>query len=153
MSPEQARDLRHELRTPVNHLIGYAELLLEEDGLSPANAAQLEAIRSVARQVLALVPGLLAEDGTLAASAATLAGHVSELERAAAALRAEASALPMADVDRIESAARRLRELGARLADGGVGMARTAGVAQAARSGGRETILVVDGYLHDGSPR
>ena len=33
MTPEEARELRHELRTPVNHLIGYAELLLEEDEL------------------------------------------------------------------------------------------------------------------------
>lgn len=28
MNAEEARELRHELRTPVNHLIGYAELLM-----------------------------------------------------------------------------------------------------------------------------
>ena len=63
MNPEQARELRHELRTPVNHLIGYAELLLEEDGLTSANVAQLEGVRAVARQVLELVPGIIDADG------------------------------------------------------------------------------------------
>ncbi len=60
MSPEQERELRHELRTPVNHLIGYAELLLEEDGISATNTSNLESIRTVARQVLELVPYCLA---------------------------------------------------------------------------------------------
>ena len=61
MSPEQARELRHELRTPVNHLIGYAELLLEEAGISVGNTSHLESIRTVARQVLELVPVLLGD--------------------------------------------------------------------------------------------
>ena len=30
VTPEEASELRHELRTPVNHLMGYAELLLEK---------------------------------------------------------------------------------------------------------------------------
>jgi len=50
VNPEQARELRHELRTAVNHLIGYAELLLEDEGLTSASIAQLEGISVVARQ-------------------------------------------------------------------------------------------------------
>jgi len=30
MTAEQTRMLKHELRTPINHIIGYSELLLEE---------------------------------------------------------------------------------------------------------------------------
>ena len=52
MSPEEIRELRHELRTPVNHLIGYSELLLEEEDVDAAMVARLESVRSVARQVL-----------------------------------------------------------------------------------------------------
>ena len=29
---EDVRQLRHDLRTPVNHIVGYAELILEEIG-------------------------------------------------------------------------------------------------------------------------
>ena len=46
VTPEEARELRHELRTPVNHLIGYAELLLEEEDASEADVEALEAVRA-----------------------------------------------------------------------------------------------------------
>ena len=144
MSPEETRELRHELRTPVNHLIGYAELLLEEDGLEPSSAAHLEAIRSVARRVLELVPGMLADDGAPAESASLLRDHVRELENSAAALRSAPGALPLADLDRIVSAASRLGELAERLASGTAPRARHPGLAHAPRPGGLETILVVD---------
>ncbi len=144
MNPEQARELRHELRTPVNHLIGYAELLLEEEGVDPASATRLDAIRTVARQVLKLVPGLLAEDGSAAESARALAGHVREIQAAAAALRSAPGPLPASDLDRIAAAAARLGEFAGSLADGGISGPRHAGVAREPRQGGRETILVVD---------
>ena len=63
MTPDEIRELRHELRTPVNHLIGYSELLLEEDGITAATTQQLDAIRATARLVLELVPGLIADEG------------------------------------------------------------------------------------------
>ena len=144
MSPEEARELRHELRTPVNHLIGYTELLLEEDGIPPASAVQLESIRSVARQVLELVPGMLAEDGTPGDSARALGAHVRELESTAAALRAAPGALPVADLDRLVSAAARLGELAQRLTTGSLTATRNSGAPQAPVAGDLETILVVD---------
>ena len=64
VTPDEARELRHELRTPVNHLIGYAELLLEEEDVSEADVEVLEAVRARARDVLELVPGLLGDDAT-----------------------------------------------------------------------------------------
>ena len=120
MTPEQVRELRHELRTPVNHLIGYAELLLEEEGLTGANVAQLEGIRAVARQVLELVPGIIDADGNPGESAARLRAHVSELETSAAALRAAPGVLPIADLERLTAAAVRLGELARKLATGTV---------------------------------
>ena len=144
MDEAQTRELRHELRTPVNHLIGYAELLLEEEGLAPANTTQLESIRAVARQVLELVPGIINADGTPGESAARLRAHVSELEASTAALRASPGAFPPADLDRLTAAAVRLGELARRLATGAVASASVPGVAEALRPGRLETILVVD---------
>ena len=144
MDEAQTRELRHELRTPVNHLIGYAELLLEEEGLAPAGVAQLQSIRAVARQVLELMPGIINADGTLGESAARLRGHVGELEVSTAALRASPGALPPADLDRLTAAAARLGELARRLATGTVASASVPGVAEAPRPGRLETILVVD---------
>jgi adenylate cyclase len=144
MTPEQVRELRHELRTPVNHLIGYAELLLEEEGLTSTNVAQLEGIRAVARQVLELVPGIIDADGNAGESAARLRAHVSELEASTTALRAAHGALPRADLDRITAAAVRLGELARKLAAGTVASASQPGVAEPLRPGRLETVLVVD---------
>ena len=144
MNPEQARELRHELRTPVNHLIGYAELLLEEEGLTNAHVAQLEGVRAVARQVLELVPGIIDADGTPGESAARLRAHVSELETSTAALRAAPGVLPIADLERLAAAAVRLGELAQMLATGSIGGTANPGVVEAPRPGRLETILVVD---------
>ncbi len=144
MNPEQTRELRHELRTPVNHLIGYAELLLEEEGLAAASVAQLENIRAVARQVLELVPGIINADGTPGESAARLRAHVSELEVSTAALRAASGTLPAADLERLSAAAARLGELAHRLASGTVTRASDLGIVEAPRPGRLEMILVVD---------
>ena len=144
MNPEQARELRHELRTPVNHLIGYAELLLEEPGLPPASVTALEAIRSVARQVLELVPGMLDADGTPGESARLLRERVVELEASTAALRSAPGQLPLADLERLTSAASRLGELARKLGTGSLHASTSTGSAQAPRAGRLETVLVVD---------
>ena len=63
----QQRDLHqlyHELRTPVNHVIGYSELLKEqaqEQGLEASVLADLEKIRVAAANSLALVEAYLIE--------------------------------------------------------------------------------------------
>jgi adenylate cyclase len=60
-SAEIFRTLRHDLRTPINHIIGYSELLLEEAGdrnragLTP----DLRKIHAAGRQLLALLNELL----------------------------------------------------------------------------------------------
>ncbi|MGH7538359.1 MAG: protein kinase domain-containing protein [Gemmatimonadales bacterium] len=54
-------ELRHELRTPVNHIVGYAEMLLE-DATDPAlglRRAALEAALGGARDALALINSTL----------------------------------------------------------------------------------------------
>ena len=147
MTPEEARELRHELRTPVNHLIGYAELLLEEDDVNEADAEALKSVRSRAREVLELLPALLADapDAPVdtSASAASLAERVAQLQSLTGGL-AGGSALPTADVDRLSVAASRLAALATRLTDGPLLVAREVGDAAAPRPGRLETVLVVD---------
>ncbi|HKR56615.1 MAG TPA: histidine kinase dimerization/phospho-acceptor domain-containing protein, partial [Gemmatimonadales bacterium] len=49
--------LRHDLRTPVNHIVGYAEMLIE-DLEGPANAtrrAELESTIEAARDALKMI--------------------------------------------------------------------------------------------------
>jgi CheY-like chemotaxis protein len=61
LSPESLAELRHELRTPINHIVGYAEMLLEEAS-EPAQAerrAGLEAALAGARDALALINATL----------------------------------------------------------------------------------------------
>ena len=144
MTPEEVRELRHELRTPVNHLIGYTELLLEEEDIPAELVAQLEGVRSIARQVLELVPSMIEADGTPGEAAQRLRGHVGELERATAVLRATPGNLSMSDLDRLAAAALRLSELSARLGTGSIATAPAAAKVDAPLTGRLETILVVD---------
>jgi signal transduction histidine kinase len=51
MTVDEARHLRHELRVPVNHLFGYADLLLDEGDLPPGISTHLADVRSLAEQV------------------------------------------------------------------------------------------------------
>ena len=144
MTPEEARELRHELRTPVNHLIGYTELFLEEEGVEAGVTEQLEAIRVQARTMLTLVPQILAEDGTVADGATALADHADGLKAATLTLRAAPGALGSADLDRLVSAAERLVELSLRITTGSIGVERATGSIQEPRAGMHGTILVVD---------
>lgn len=57
--------LRHDLRTPINHILGYSELVAEEladDGVTSV-APDLEKIRHAARQLLTMVGDHLSEEG------------------------------------------------------------------------------------------
>jgi two-component system, NtrC family, sensor kinase len=106
-------ELRHSLRTPVNHILGYSEMLIE-DATALANAPLLEALReahSTARAILAAINAALANresvpSSEIAALCEQIRPLVSTIERSVAAARA-ASAPPewAADLDRIAHAA------------------------------------------------
>lgn len=51
------RVLAHELRTPINHIIGYSEMLLEDmaDAANPAGLRALHAIHATGKELLRLV--------------------------------------------------------------------------------------------------
>lgn len=57
--------MRHDLRTPVNHIIGYSEMLLEdaEEGANESSAADLKKIRSAAQELLGLINTRLVAGG------------------------------------------------------------------------------------------
>jgi CheY-like chemotaxis protein len=57
---EAVTELRHELRTPVNHIVGYAEMLLEDLGPDSAERrSALEETLAAARDVLSLISNSL----------------------------------------------------------------------------------------------
>lgn len=61
LTPESLTALRHDLRTPVNHIIGYAEML-SEDASGPAlegRRALLDLTLAAARDILALINSTL----------------------------------------------------------------------------------------------
>ncbi|MEE8142786.1 MAG: response regulator, partial [Planctomycetota bacterium] len=64
--------MRHALRTPLNHIIGYSEMLLEEAGERHLDdfAADIQKIRTAGRQLLTLINDLLEPMSTQAASPA-----------------------------------------------------------------------------------
>lgn len=66
--PRVGRRLRHDLRTPLNHVIGYAELLAEdaENSDRPALTADLNRIRDAGSRVLAMIDDVLAGTDTAA---------------------------------------------------------------------------------------
>ena len=63
-------NLRHKLRTPLNHIIGYSEMLLEEAGERKLEgfAADIEKIRTAGKQLLTLINDMLDPAPTLAGS-------------------------------------------------------------------------------------
>src|SRR5438477_377718 len=69
-SGEALAHLRHDLRTPINHILGYTEILLEDAGdtgldeFSPA----LREMNAGGRQLLDWIQGALAESGSSVAS-------------------------------------------------------------------------------------
>jgi class 3 adenylate cyclase len=114
---------RHELRTPLGHIIGYSEMLLEEveDGGGSALAGALHHLHQEARAVLARLNELLAAPAGGEAPPA-LAGLLAQLAQPAAALAAIAEAVRgaipggagedlRADVDKVATAARHFVDL------------------------------------------
>ena len=115
--------LRHELRTALNHIIGYSELVLEEAGEGEPKALEpgLRQVHADARQLLGLINNLLTPSGGEAepVDLALVRGELlPPLERILAggeALKQQAVGLGTAhflpDVERILSAAATLRTL------------------------------------------
>ena len=65
LSAAEVSAFRHDLRTPVNHIVGYCELLLEEaaDDADDTRRAGLRASIATAREVLAMIEGALPASG------------------------------------------------------------------------------------------
>lgn len=53
--------VRHDLRGPINHIVGYSEILLEDEGMPAEFIADLERIRSGGRQLIDLISHYLDE--------------------------------------------------------------------------------------------
>jgi len=75
LTPEALAELRHDLRTPLNHVIGYSEMLLEDaaDPALAARRARLEETLGAAREALDLI------NATLGAARGAGAGEVARL--------------------------------------------------------------------------
>ncbi len=52
---DQFAQLRHRLRTPLNHIIGYSEMMLEDVPACEAAAPALEQVLALAKQILGLI--------------------------------------------------------------------------------------------------
>jgi signal transduction histidine kinase len=113
--------IRHDLRTPVNHILGYCEMLIEDAGDSvPA----LAAVRGGGQAALQAIESALADSSTgvtparFQEFAAKVSGIVEGILGSCEEARRHPAALPdwTPDLDRISGAARRLAEL----ANGGI---------------------------------
>ncbi|MHB1095742.1 MAG: protein kinase domain-containing protein [Gemmatimonadaceae bacterium] len=63
LDPKAASELRHELRTPVNHILGYAEMLREDAADGSTDAVCIDGIIAEAREVLTEVNAALPPTG------------------------------------------------------------------------------------------
>ena len=116
-------ELRHDLRTPLNHIIGYGEMLLEdvEGGPRAGLAPHLQCILDNAQRLLGYVNDFLApakiEAGTVDVEhlppelAVPLDGIIAATETLGTIVAAEGNKDLLPDVARISSAAEQLREL------------------------------------------
>jgi len=109
------KHLRHELRTPVNAILGYSEMLLED---FPTHQGDLDTIVATARTIIATIDASLSPTTTDFSSAdldalrVAVRPHQDRIVRSVQALRETDDAAAMAsDLDRIEHAAQRLGQV------------------------------------------
>lgn len=111
-----AADLRHQLRTPLNHIIGYSEILLEEQSGERGTEVRLRQVVTEAKRMLETIQRRLGAEqglvgpGVAAELRADLAGPV---ERVRVTVRELAQTMPAgsaADLERIASAASSLAQ-------------------------------------------
>lgn len=105
---------RHELRTPINHILGYCEMLLEEPQLPSGFQSGLEAIRAAGRQLMPLISRHFGDDRpepapTIEAAKAELRRPIGDILACAQTLgqtvQGGVDAAWRADLGRIERAA------------------------------------------------
>jgi light-regulated signal transduction histidine kinase (bacteriophytochrome) len=140
-----ASSLRHELRTPVNHVLGYADLLLEEEGLDPNLNNDLAAVRDLGQRVLPMIAGLLdADDDVSRATIDALSSVVDQLRGRVASIHSDPA--HASDLDRIAAACERLAQLVDALRDATTAAepAHAATAAAKPADARRPTVLVVD---------
>jgi class 3 adenylate cyclase/CheY-like chemotaxis protein len=152
MSSDDLAGLRHDLRTPLNHIIGFTEMLLEEatDEDSPTLVPALRLLHEHARDLLGRLNALFAAAASDADYApqrleATLLPSLRRVIQGMEALRAEAAASGTSrirgDVERIAAAAQRL--LGLIVPQEAAAAAASTAAKPQARAG-QGAILVVD---------
>ena len=120
LTGDALKHLRHDLRTPINHILGYTEILLEdyEDAAGVRIAMALREIHAGGRTLLDWIQGALGENfgsvsgGQIAAFEAMLRPEAERLlgasESLAEILREEGSQEALSDIDRVSTAFRRL---------------------------------------------
>ncbi|MDH3732486.1 MAG: protein kinase [Gemmatimonadota bacterium] len=152
--PEAAKQLRHELRTPINHIVGFAEMLLE-DSEGEAHAArrgQIEAIIGAAGDILkeinTALPPTLSEPSDEDVRA-LYAAFQSPRERVLASVEALRGMPDVAADEGFTGDLERIREAAEKLAPPGIATAeressRQATDADRSAENGRARILVVD---------
>jgi CheY-like chemotaxis protein/tRNA A-37 threonylcarbamoyl transferase component Bud32 len=141
--------LRHDLRTPVNHIVGYAEMLIEDLG-GPEHAEQRSALErtiAAARDALRVISLVLAptRDAVEAAELSGLYHRLEEPQRrildAVHALLAAAGEVP---TPTFAEDLRKIEEAAGRLVPKDTAVMRPAARADAAPSDGKARVLVVD---------
>ena len=115
------RYLKHELRTPINHIIGYSEMLLEDlaDRTMSADHFAVETTHAIGKELLALVnatfesassPDALATPDVVVALRASVRCSVERIQLEGLCPSSMANTPAAADVLKILGAASRLAE-------------------------------------------
>jgi DNA-binding response OmpR family regulator len=144
----EVAELRHNLRTPVNHIVGYAEMLLEDAGDDPDDGRRrpLEGTLQAARRVLQLINESLSSGRTTIAPADLRALYEALRGPQREIVEAMTPLLQVATTDQQFTAdVRKILVAAERLVDAGVaGPARTPEQPAVATAAASARILVVD---------
>lgn len=116
LSSDPYASLRHRLRTPLNHVIGYSEMLLEDGKAGSDATAVLQEILTVAKQILGMIQPALSprpetEGDPLLKFRSDIQGPLSELLQCVDTLTRHTSGPNLDDARRIKKAAADLTSL------------------------------------------
>src|SRR5262249_11061563 len=107
---EDVRRFRHDLRTPLNHVIGYGELLLEEaeEGENDELLTLLRGLIRAGKEAVALIerhltPRLTSPDGVLGGLQDGMRAPLTTIDVKITEIRALNEAVPASDLDKIEA--------------------------------------------------